>query len=161
MRTFSGIEDRRRQALNGLHKILTERGHKCRDSSDGRVNGLDMVDGYMTWFECVEEERKTGSITSTGNGRLRIKIGSIGEKQQFPEPKDGFDLIKIADAISQMVAWKKNGEASRLKLAEARAKNEPIAEKLNAEFGLSGYGRLGARVGSDGAIWVKFEDAVE
>jgi hypothetical protein len=154
-------ETRKQKVMDDIREVLVTRGHKCRDGGDGRANGLDVVDGHLTFFYCTEESTKQGFSVTKGTGRLRIKIGNIGDVQQFPEPKTGFDVGKIADAIEKMVARKKSAEESRLEVEKARNVNEPLAKRLNKEFGLSDYGQPRACVGSSGELRVEFKGDVD
>jgi len=151
-------EMRRINVTNGIIKVLEERGHKCSSSSDRRKKGLELVDGYLTWYECVEDQFKQGYRVVVGTGRLRIKICGIGDTQQFPEPKVGFDVIKIATAIEEFVERNKRREDGRLAKERAINVNDPLAKKLNKEIEESGvHDRPYVRLDSNGQLCIEMK----
>src|SRR5579863_3825004 len=73
-------------------------------NGDGRAgiissSSLNYVDDEYVCFELVEE--KAHGFPRPEQPKLRIILGSYGDKQQFPEPKNGFDFGKIAEAIKK------------------------------------------------------------
>jgi hypothetical protein len=151
---------RRIIVTNDIIKVLEERGRKCSSSSDRRKRGLDLVDGYMTWYECVEDQFKQGFRVVMGTGRLRIKICGIGDTQQFPESKAGFDTQKIATAIEQFVDRNKRREEERLAKERTINVNAPLAKKLNQEVGLGNYGSPRVVVDGGGQLCIEMKVTV-
>jgi len=112
-------------------------------NGDGRAgiissSSLNYVDDEYVCFELVEE--KAHGFPRPEQPKLRIILGSYGDKQQFPEPKNGFDFGKIAEAIKKRVetskAKKNRDEEIRIK----KLKNEMVAKFLNEKFGFTPYG---------------------
>ncbi len=102
------------EAFKGISEALTKRGREIDDVARG--------DGYLVFNRVdevlvpveIREEHPSNRWTTTPRGRIRIKVGSYGDKVQFPERKKGFDFAAIADAIEKQFQSQK-GSASRRK----------------------------------------------
>lgn len=103
-----------------LGQRLRELGH---DTDPGRI--IDLFGGGRSdWYYCpvdgrdvfsLDEERQQWSVES--NGKLRLIVERrYNTNRQFPEPKKGFDIDKLAKAISE--------EATARKTYEERAEQE-------------------------------------
>ena len=137
-----GIKDQLAAALTAKGRTVT---HTPYDVS---------VDGISIHLK-VSEDGAGGRYSHRGSGKLRIKFGGYGSMRQFPEPKAGFDMEKIATEIDNHV---KNGleTLARNQKLQAQVKDmEPVAAALNAEFG-----QFSVRVDNSGALVVRCERQV-
>lgn len=143
------------QAL--LLETLTKAGRKI-ETGPGVVYG-PRVDGIAIQLQIRETIDHTHHRES---GRLRLTFGVYGNgnKKQFPEPKGGFDVVKIAAAIEELVTESLAKKAQNERVAQSRDVNRPLAEALNAEFNGSEWRGLYAGTGVSGHLTMKLSRTV-
>lgn len=108
------------------------------------------------WISIDAEYTRFSSWRSKPNGKLRMAVGSYGERQSYPQKKDGsFNWPAIA-AILINKARAKNAEA---KAEAARRKNSNAAAALAREFNLPQYSALISPAATeDEKVFIKFSE---
>lgn len=91
---------------------LVARGHVVETWKHSfREEQCYSVDGHSQLIDVICEAK--GEWRREITGRLRAIVGGFGDKKQFPEPKAGFDIKKICDAIEGNIAEKDAERARR------------------------------------------------
>lgn len=159
MATSDETKVRRTEVIAKLKATLEGLGHEVDTGT--AAFGFTRVDGAWVSLEVVEQGSRPYQ-GMRGAGRLRIKFGQWGERKQFPEPRTGFDLDKIAKAILTYIEVKrvdkKFADARRDKMAAA----QKLADEINADqgFGL-GYRGLHVGVTHSAELCLVLEEAVD
>jgi hypothetical protein len=96
----------------------------------------------LTWpkhLVSIDRERSSGSsyASRTGSltGRLRLKVGSYGNTKQFPEPKAGFDIEKIAAYVVARVRENKERNDYARQCSAIHQVNAAVAKQINTDLG--------------------------
>lgn len=80
-----------------------------------------VIDGHSIVATLSEDSIQRGYSRKPSN-KLRFVFGNYGSKRQFPEPKSGFDIDKIAGLMSQLAkeaAWSKTARDDQTSKKEA------------------------------------------
>ena len=112
-------DTRARTAVAAAYLTLLERGHTVVFDEYGRgiVNG-----SAVRLF--VREARQ-------GRGRIALHVGETGElRKPFPEPREGFDVRRIADAVEELVRDVGALEQRRADYAEQARRDQAHLEAL-------------------------------
>lgn len=98
---------------------------------------------YQIWLaglpviaEVTVQEESTGTFyRRNANGKLRVYIGTYGDKKMFPQLKDGsFSYEKIVAEILDRVEKDRYRRERAARDAETRSKSNEIVERLKAKY---------------------------
>jgi hypothetical protein len=150
----TAILARREAALAGIKAALEQRGHVAAAQM---TTGFGQTwDGIFIHLEISEDTATGGWIgRSRGTGRLRIKFGDYGDVRQFPEPKKGFDIEKLAGEISVHIQCQTRARALREERAVRYNVNKVVAAQINTDLGLKDYSPRAVVDGTTGALVVQ------
>jgi hypothetical protein len=99
------VDERRLAIAWMLGAKLRELGH-----ATAAVRFVWAVDGHSLSVRLTEDSH--AGYTRGLSGNLRFVLGGYGHKRQFPEPKGGFDIDKIAGLMSDMAKMKTADQAA-------------------------------------------------
>lgn len=103
------------------------------------VDGKLHVNGQNMEFRFdMREERTSSTFHRRASGKIRVLVGPWGEKEQFPQRKDGtHNYEKMARSLVR------HAERERLAIIARcnREDNEVLVDALRDELGLSRYSR--------------------
>lgn len=139
--------------MRSLRLELESLGHKLEDPHDTR---LDKIEDQLIYLRVNEDRRGSGFFIKP-TGKLRVSFTGFDYRtKQFPESKGGFDIKKIAAAVSQTVKDKKASAERDAQRKDTIQANEVIATALNEKFGLNFGSPIRAEVESSGRLTIRF-----
>ena len=128
----NAVRQRGSEFLVKLRTRIQEMGHTWE--TEQMVGSRTTIDGIRAPF-ILKEQHTTGVgwegmlRQSEPNGKFHISIGGYGDRRAFLEPKEGFDVEKIAKALSDYVTQQND-------LTKALDAGIVIATRINKEYGL-------------------------
>lgn len=99
-------------AMKGITNELSKRGipfevHKTEPML-GHMPFTRSINHVGGEYLPVEVKAERGGAMARVRGKIRIQIGTYGDKKQFPERKDGFDFAAVVDAIQASIKRSKD-----------------------------------------------------
>ncbi len=88
------------------------------------------VDGEFARVDVEEQRNRTTPWRQNGTGRLYVSVRAW-ETQTFPEPNAGFDFEKIAAAIIEQTARRKERDMALRSGEQARRTATEMAQRVN------------------------------
>jgi hypothetical protein len=140
-------DQRAEDIITAIEVALTDAGHSADFGRKdlGCRKFINEVDGIYVGIQVKPQ----GGTSYKPPTKLRLTFGSRMVRQ-FPEPKNGFDAAKITAAVIEYVESEKARKASEAKAQDNHAKYLELADKINAEFGISRYASTAVKATSYG-----------
>jgi hypothetical protein len=128
-------------AMRGITSELGKRGipyslvEPARGQSfTGFTRAVNTVGGeYLP----VEVKAERGGAMARMRGKIRIQVGTYGDKKQFPERKGGFDFAAIVDAIEAQLKAAKDGRKRDKERSKKKDNLDEALSRINEKLGES------------------------
>lgn len=109
--------------------------YTVEDTNDIFIDGINC----STQLTFVDERTSVSSWRSRPNGKLRLTVGTFGERKSYPQRKDGsFNYADIASTLRGCASRKAAADKAQL----MRRNNAHIATDIAGEFNLTQYSSL-------------------
>lgn len=118
-------------AMKGITNELSKRGipfevHKPEPML-GHIPFHRSINHVGGEYLPVEVKAERGGAMARARGKIRIQVGTYGDKKQFPERKEGFDFVAVVDAIQEQI---KRGKESRKRDKDKAKQKEALDEAV-------------------------------
>ena len=131
------VELRAKSLEDQLRARVTERAGIVWKHHTVGVWEVTTLEGHSgsVHFQFKPERTSRGSFRgSRPTGKIRAYIGPYGEMRQFPEPKNGFDLDKLATVIIEDIENSVAGRQRMQRVDAAHSIAKPAVLRLRDEF---------------------------
>jgi hypothetical protein len=126
-------------AQKGICDELGKRGIPYQLKKPGSMHGsvpfwreFESVGGE---YVSVEIKPEFGTAMSRQRGKIRIKVGDYGQRQQFPERKTGFDFVAIVDTVLAHVKGLKEKQTRNKDRAKQKDALDAAVSRIKEKLG--------------------------
>lgn len=128
------------KTVDDISKLLKSQYKLTLLDKYGNIQNEHEEEAFIPFSFTKEMTDRDSVVLRTLNGKMRLYIGTYGNRKEFRTRKDGtFNIDAIAEYLSDQYRWKLRSEKKTIRKRQQNEKYREMRDYLNEEYGFGAY----------------------